>query len=160
REDRDIETITVKMGETRHLVCREGDGGPPAARDDQERTGDDADEIIAIASRAIRTARALCPGGTFNNAKRYEAGDYVYQSDVDDIRWLISKSETMRSFLQMLPDEEAEIPFLHSMAAMGKATFLSGGSVCSQMSHLTLGLLTMLAPRNALIAVVYDGVID
>jgi hypothetical protein len=163
-------TLQVKHGQTLHLVAYEGEGGPPPDPGDKAITGASAEAVIELASRTILLARALCPNGTFNNAKsrawQNDHWEYTYQAPAAQVRWLISQSETMRDTLQEpfkpfgKPPEAVEKTFLRSMAAMGRATYLSGGGVCAQMSHLTLGLLTLLAPQGTQIAVVYDKVID
>ena len=101
----------------------------------------------------------------------------TYQSPRANIRWLISKSETMRNEFGNLykpiqgvketpldpnnvKNDGTADNFLRGMAAMGKATFISGGGVCAQMSHLTVGILTMIAPPDTQICVVYDKAID
>ncbi|MEO1403231.1 MAG: hypothetical protein AAFV72_18565 [Cyanobacteria bacterium J06635_1] len=51
-----------------------------------------------------------------------------------------------------------KIDFARDMAAKGMASYLSGGGVCAQLSHLTLGVLTLLAPPGTTIAQVYHSI--
>lgn len=177
-DNRQCETILVKKQQQVCLEAYEGEGGPPPDRDGKAITGKDAEAIVQLATRAIQIARGLCENGTFNNAKgRDERGNMTYQSPRANIRWLISKSETMRNEFGNLykpiqgvketpldpnnvKNDGTADNFLRGMAAMGKATFISGGGVCAQMSHLTVGILTMIAPPDTQICVVYDKAID
>lgn len=173
----DCETILVKKQQEVCLEAHHGEAGPPPKRDGKAITGSDVEAVIEVATRAIQIARGLCPNGTFNNAKAYKEKKLVYQSPTSDLRWLISKSETIRAVLgrlykpvigqketpldpQNAKDDGSADNFLREMAAMGKATSISQGGVCAQMSHLTVGILTMIAPPGMQICVVYDKAID
>ena len=157
--------IKVMRGGQNHLTVYEGEGGPPP---DRSAKRGDPELVLDLASRAVQVVRALCPKGPLNNAVRYDADkrQYVYLAGHENVSWLNAKSETLRLILDktFLPETwqelDGEASFLRSMAAMGRATYSIGGGVCAQLSHLTLGVLTLLAPEKTQLAVVYDGKID
>jgi hypothetical protein len=167
----DISNIISKDG-IQHLIVHNIVQGVPEDRSTKQITGADAEQMMSLGRRVVWMMRSLCRHGTFNNKlklvtstdpeKEYWSwreekyrflaplADPAKNAPMSNPAWLLSRGDTL---WQGLAGENPDI--VNNMAAYGRATYINQGGVCAQISHLTMGLLTLLAPPGSILNLVY-----
>jgi hypothetical protein len=165
---------------TQHLIVHNIVQGVPEDRSNRLITGADAEQMMSLGRRVVWIVRSLCLHGTFNNRlklvtstdpekefweeyheKNQLLGPNKYRFLVPladpaknapayNPKWLLSRGDTL---WQKLAGNNPDI--VTDMAAYGRATYINQGGVCAQISHLTMGLLTLLAPPGSILNLVF-----
>lgn len=134
------------------LKCKPPYAGPPPERT-EAAAGGDWTYTLDVARKAVRYARRVLPKGAFNNQMRI-GGQWRYLTGKDAPKVWAARVETMFAELAYPNDQEKD--FITQMAARSLATRTVGGGVCSMLTYVTAGWLTMNAKRGTKIATVFD----
>ena len=147
----------VKKGEKVHMRVTGPVAGQPPERGEHTSDGPDLVYTMGIAALAVRYVRKMLPLGAFNNQMLIN-GVYRYLTHNVAPKWLNARAETMYGLLAY-PDGRPRDP-VTQMAARSLATLAVKGGVCSLMTYVTAGSLTVVAKQGTKIVTVFDNRFD